>query len=441
MEAFVAGTVVRLRDGRPLKIVKPLAEGGSAQLYSIELEGRPCVLKWYKASVIQKPNELYRSIEAKVCAGSPSDSFAWPIELTDQIDGSFGFVMDCVDPSCRPLSDYLCGQCSFSSYKAMVEVCIRIVQAFTSLHRCGLCFQAFDDGCILINPETCSILICDSDYIAPNNVDAFVLGTPRYMAPELVAPEILGTDSDGKVRSVRPSTSTDYWSLSVVLFMILCMGHPLEGERWIVPLLTPQNERFLYGSGATFVYDPDDDSNRPNPKAHANVVNRWKPLPPYMKDAFLRAFGKDAVRNPGRRLREVDWMKVLVRFQAEIRRCHKCGGEVFMVDAKNTPCDVCGELQSVERRLRFRDYAVTASKGVRVYRCMLESCNAKDALTRVGTIVSNPSRPGLYFLNNTDMTLEGRTAGGVAKLIPPNSVVPLRPGIIVKGFSGSFVIE
>ena len=112
-----------------------------------------------------------------------------------------------------------------------------------------------------------------------------------------------------------------------------------------------------------------------------------------------------------------------------------------MINAKDTPCDECGKLQRVERKLRFRDYAVTAFKGVRVYRCMLESCNAENALTRVGTIVANPSRPGLYFLNNTDMTLDGRTAKGTVKQIPPNSVVPIKPGITVSAYSGSFTIE
>ena len=443
MELLEPGRVIQTVKGTPLKIVKHLAEGGQGHVYIIEHEGKERVLKWYIPGAIKDPDKFYVNLNENARRGAPNNSFLWPITATERTDGSFGYVMEFRKPGFHEFTEFLTNpkDVHFTTYKANVEACLRIVSAFQILHQHGYCYQDMNHGNFFINPKTGDVLICDNDNVAPNNKDAFILGTPRFMAPELVAPEILGRDAEGNVRKVQPSSYTDYWSLAVVLFMIICMGHPLEGERWLVPLLDAAKERVLYGSNATFIYDQNDTSNRPNPNVHIGVIDRYEPLPPYMKETFLRAFSRDAVRNPGRRLHEVDWLRVLVRFQAEIMRCGKCGGEVFMVDASDTPCDTCKTVQHVERRLRFRDYVVTASKGVRIYRCMLESCNAKDALTRVGTIVSNPSRPGLYFLNNTPMTLEGRTAKGTVKPIAPNSVVPLKPGIIVSAYSGKFAIE
>jgi serine/threonine protein kinase len=44
-----------------------------------------------------------------------------------------------------------------------------------------------------------------------------VLGTPRFMAPEVVR------------REAAPSDQTDRYSLAVLLFYLLMGGHPLDG--------------------------------------------------------------------------------------------------------------------------------------------------------------------------------------------------------------------
>lgn len=441
MEKFGAGDVIQTVKGTPLKVVRHLAEGGQGDVYIVEHEGKQRALKWYKPAKIKHPDKFYKNLNENARRGAPDEIFLWPITATLQDkNGSFGYVMELREPGYHEFTEFLTDPANvhFTTFKAAVEACLKIVQAFRVLHQHGYCYQDMNDGNFFINPKTGQVLICDNDNVAPNGGDTFILGTPRYMAPEIVAPEIVGKDR------VQPSFTTDYWSLSVILFMVLCMNHPLEGERWLVPLLTPANERVLYGTEATFIYDSDNANNRPNRKVHRNVIKRWPAMPKYVKDAFLCAFSQEAIRNPARRLREMDWMRVLVRFQSEIRRCQnpKCGAEVFINNAQNTPCDVCGQVLNVHHRIRFQDYAVAAFKGARIYRCQLETCNAADALIQVGSIVENRERPGVpFFLNRTDRVLTGTTPKGTVKQIPPGTVVPVKHGITIQAYGGSFMFE
>ena len=491
MKKLSIGETVRLVCGREVVVTSCCGEGRSCCLYVVEHNSDRSLLKWYKEILLGEPNRFYSNVHKNVMRGAPSKSFLWAIDITENIEGSFGYCTAFPPSGYRSLASYFTTQDQwvFKSYRMIVESCMQIASAFGVLHQEGYCYQSFDLGSILVNPETGDVLICDNDNVAPNNGDVFDYGSFCLRAPELVAPEVLDrtvasdieasrvrpcdwdpTNSESQevyrqvvrelsiesgidlgmdlkangtraVFKAQPSSSTDYWSLAVVLFMILCKGHPLEGEKWLKPLMTPADECALYGSNATFVCSPIDSSNRLNPVVHANVIARWELLPSYVKNVFMRAFSRDAVRNPNSRLREIDWMRVLARFQAEIVRCRKCSAEVFMSDADNAVCNECGEVQRIGCSLRFRDFTVAATEGMCIYRCMLGSSSAMNALARVGTIVVHPSKAGMYFRNDSGATLLGRTPKGTVKVVPPEGVVPLKPGITVEFDFGQFAVE
>ena len=91
----------------------------------------------------------------------------------------------------------------------------------------------------------------------------------------------------------RPSTQTDLYSLAVLLFYILMIHHPLEGqqETQIACLDAPAMTR-LYGEEALFIFDPHNPANRPLPGYHDNAITYWQIYPQFLRDLFIKAFTK-----------------------------------------------------------------------------------------------------------------------------------------------------
>lgn len=422
MAQFEPGKIIKTDFGAPIKIERFLASGGQGEVYIVEFGGKKKALKWYTNSG-SNPEAFYENLKRNVENGSPDKAFLWPEAVTEKTDGSFGYVMDLRPEGYYELSEFMLARnVKFSSFKAAVEVCIKIVSAFRILHNHGYSYQDLNDGNFFINPKTGDVLICDNDNVAPNGTNMGIIGKPRYMAPEIVMNHSL------------PNTQTDRFSLSVILFLVLCMNHPLEGKKSLVPCLTPAEAEKLYGSEAVFICDPTDKSNCPVRNIHQNVIARWSYMPDYIKDSFRRAFGQQAITEPGRRLRELDWLKVLVRFRSDIVKC-ACGNEVFINNAASTKCDGCGTLMEVNHIIKLPDYSITAAKGSRVYRCQLGICNADEALTPVALVVSKGDDSSVLGLKNmTPNILKATTPSGKVKQVQPQEIVPFKPGIIIETF-------
>ncbi len=422
---------IRTRGFKTVKVIKELGEGGQGIVYLVDYGGKQMALKWFKKGVWPKPDAVYESIKHKVEKGSPADGsteelFLWPKDITEWHEDSFGCVMDLLPPEYIEFTDVLLADADgdFPSFKAVVEVCIKIVSAFSLLHNAGYSYQNMSSGNFFINPKSGKVLICDNDNVAPNGTYMDVIRNPRFMAPELISDLSGGT---------RPSTHTDEFSLAVVLFFLICRDHPLEGKRWAVPWLNPAIEKKLYGDDPIFVFDPDDDSNRPVKGIHRNVLLIWDYLPKYIKEDFYSAFSKEAIKNPNKRLKEIDWLKVLVRFQSDIVRCPACKKELFIVDSAPTNCDVCGELYTFKNSLELSGYKVPVARGTRIYKCQLEVCNAQDALDPIATVIAKNDDPNvLGLMNMTRDTLTGTTPSGKSKPIEPGQVIPIIPGISIK---------
>lgn len=428
MAQFEPGTVLKTNYGVPIRIIKYLAGGGQGDVYMVEYEGKKKALKWYRDAGTN-PAAFYDNLKRNVEKGSPDKAFLWPEAVTEKAYGSFGYVMDLRPDGYFDLSEYMVAGKVFSSFKAAVDACIRIVSAFRILHNNGCSYQDLNDGNFFINPQTGDVLICDNDNVAPNGTNMGVIGKTRYMAPEIVCEKAL------------PNTQTDRFSLSVILFIILFMNHPLEGKNHLVPCLTPTSVEKLYGSEALFIYDPDNRANAPVDNTHTNVIKRWGPTPDYIKEAFLKAFSQQAIKDPGRRLRELDWLKVLVRFRSDIVKC-SCGNEVFIENASTTECDGCGRPMVINHVIQLRDYAITAVHGSRIYRCQLGTCNADEALNPVALVVSKVNDPSVLGLKNmTSNIMSATMPNGNIQQIKPKEIVAFMPGVVIEVLGGKFELK
>jgi len=423
MNIFEPGKIINSSSGEPITIVKYLASGGQGDVYIVEYAGKKKALKWYKPQVLREPDALYESLKLKADKGPPDEAFLWPDAVTEQTEGSFGYIMDLRPEGYYEFSKILASdEYSFASFKAATEACIRIVSAFRILHNNGYSYQSLNDGNFFIEPKTGDVIICDHEDVAPNGCYTGVLGKPRYMAPEIVV-------GKGKV---LPNTQSDRYSLSVILFLILFSSHPLEGERWLVPCMTESLAEKLYGSDAVFIFDPDDDTNRPVKNIHVNAINRWRFMPAYLKNMFCEVFSQKVLRDPKIRPNEREWLEVLLRFRSDIVKC-SCGNEVFIQNAATTKCDICGKPVVVNNTIKLPAYSITAAKGSRVYRCQLGTCNADDALNPVALVVAKPDGT-LGVKNMTQNILNALTPSGKSKQIQPQEVIPFKPGIKIEAF-------
>ena len=432
MSLFKNGDIIETIEGNKIKIDKYLASGGQGDVYQVTYKGKSKALKWYK-TFGNDSKSFYANLKANVLSGAPDKIFLWPEAITKVVNNSFGYVMDLRPQGFYELSEFIIGKnARFPSFKAAVETCLKIVSAFRILHNKGYSYQDINDGNFFINPQTADVLICDNDNVAPNGKNMGIIGKPRYMAPEIVI-------GKGKV---LPNTQSDRFSLAVVLFILLCNNHPLEGKAWAsIPCMTAELSEKIYGSNAVFIYDSNDKSNEPIKTIHRNVIARWKFMPSYIKDAFLKAFSQDAIKNPNKRLRELDWLKVLTRFKSEIVKC-QCGNEIFIEDAKDTKCDNCGSVYHIKNKFKLPNYSITISKGTWVYRCQLGVCNDNEALNPVLHVVIQKSGDDFVYRiqNVTNLTLRALTPSGKQKAVQPNEVIPIISGIKIYAYDSEIEI-
>ena len=416
-ETLQNGFRVKTLFGGTAKVEKYLAEGGQGAVYVVEYNGEKKALKWYKkASLGANPNAFYDNIKQNVMRGAPSTEFLWPLDITEWTDGTFGYIMDLRPAGYHEVTEFMLCQVRFKSYKAIIDAALHIVTAFRGLHNSGYAYQDLNDGNFFINPNSGDVLICDNDNVAPENTETGILGKPRYMAPEVV------------LKKNKPNSYSDRFSMSVILYILFCLNHPLEGKRYLVPALTPSLQEKLYGSEALFMMDPNDQSNGPHPVVHKNSIVVWPCLPEYMRAIFLDAFGQKAMQKPTARPKEKDWIAVLTRFRSEILTC-SCGNEIFTQNGEPCKCDACGKKASVPFRLTFRDYSIPALKGTRIYRCQLGVCNESDALMPVAVVLEKKDTGALGIKNKSGKHWDAVTTKGTAKKVSPDEVIPLKDGI------------
>ncbi len=431
MGEFEKGKTLFTEAGEPIVVESLLGEGGQGYVYKVDFKGKKKALKWYKPNALRDPIKFYDNLKRNSEKDSPDKSFLWPQAITQKSENSFGYVMDLRPVGYYEFTKYMNAAKHFKSYKATVQACLKIVKAFRILHNAGYSYQDINAGNFFIKPENGDVLICDNDNVAPNKTDIFILGTPMFMAPEIVM---------GKA---KPSTETDRYSLALVLFTLLFNDHPLHGRQWgALACESPNNEKLLYGQEALFMFDPHDHSNAAYDKVNKNAVLIWSCLPKYMREAFQTAFSREAlIDNPQKRTREIDWINLFVRFQSDIVRCDKCNNEVFMKNYSGTACDNCGKPVRIQNTILLKtlDYEIPAVKGTKIYRCQLGICNPDVALDPIGMVQPDEDDSSRYWLTNYSSWIwEVTTTKGKRVLIEPDDSVPVRAGLEVK-INGSII--
>jgi serine/threonine protein kinase len=397
------------KDGKPKS---KLGEGGQGAVYYINYGGQEKVLKWYSGKKFKNAAKFYANLENNIKTGKPTDAFLWPEDITEKDGDAFGYIMNLRPGEYKDFSLFLLGRETFASITAMANASLQITAGFGELHRMGYNYQDLNDGNFFINPKNGDVLICDNDNVSEAGQDSGIMGKARYMAPEVVL---------GKSKPNKPS---DRFSLSVILFFLLTRNHPLEGKNAVPVCMDAKHERQIYGENPVFVMDPTDKSNIPVQGLHKGVINNWPFLPKYAQEQFIKAFSKEVLTTPNRRLLTPEWLKLFIRMRSEIYKC-SCG-EVYFADPVNlNPCPSCKKTNSFPFIIEINKYALPVHERTKLYACHTEK-DSEDFKTLCAEVAKKGSD---FELKNVSKKNWMVTDGGATTSVAPGAATPLKKGI------------
>ncbi len=407
-------------------VVECIGEGSQGAVFKVENDqGSTLALKWYHPAAAT--DEQWRALEYLLDQDAPSERFLWPIDLVS-IEGisGFGYLMPLRDPDFVRMSDVVSRRRDIS-FRIACTVGLHLAESFLMLHSRGLCYRDISFGNVFLDPKHGAILICDVDNVGIDGEDdSQVLGTPYFMAPEILTGEAL------------PSTRTDQFSLAVLLFFLFINHHPLEGRRALTfDIWDAQAQLEVFGISPIFIFDPYDDSNRPVAGYQDAPLTLWPVYPQLLRDRFSQSFGKGLVDAENGRVADSLWRSDMVRIRDSIVRCPTCSRENFFDAVQPTVCWSCSSVVPEPLRLRItrgiRQSSIAAREVVLnddtvIYRHHIAL--DYDFGSPVAKVVPHPTKEGFRGLKNLGpgswkaTGLNGRVQEGL-----PGSALRLVPGI------------
>lgn len=407
MNDLKENSIIKLTDGKKVKVGRMLGQGAQGTVYRVEMEGQSYALKWYK----QLPSENFvNNLKRNVMEGSPSPQFLWPLGVTRQIKGSQGYIMPLKPEGFYEFSKFRLAKVRFNSLLSILNAAISTCNAFKLLHSKGLSFQDINDGGLFINPSDGQVLICDCDNVFPHGDHSGILGKARYVAPEVVVGKKL------------PDSYSDRFSMCVLLFMFFCVDHPFEGANVLrYPCLTEAIEQQLFGNDICFIFDKDNPINKPVRNIHKNAINLWKLMPERIKTVFQEEFSKSKIFNPESRRTEMQWIDILSEVRDLLTHCPHCNDEVI-ADGK-TPClnPNCLSTYTSALVLSAGKRKIPIGKGTRIF--------TNDVATECGKVLMNPSDKNMFIKNVSATTWTVTTPKGKQISVPSGNIMPAREGL------------
>jgi hypothetical protein len=191
----------------------------------------------------------------------------------------------------------------------------------------------------------------------------------------------------------------------------------------------PDKSRRLCEDDPLFVYDPNNDSNRPVPGEHDPLLNFWPIYPASLRKLFMRAFTA-GLGDPDGRVMENEWRKEMCAMLDSIFYCPCCTAENFFdLDLARqkkpmNPCWGCNTVLANPPRMRlggaYDAHFVVLSPGTELFSHHLEG-DTYNFSAPLAQVVANPL--GLRNLSANQWT--SRTADGTLAEVLPGQVLSL----------------
>lgn len=249
-----------------------------------------------------------------------------------------------------------------------LRICLKLARAIRRLHAEGLAHSDLSYKNVLIDPHGGNVCVIDVDsLVVPGKYPPDVLGTPDFIAPEVICDE-------SKPPKVLPSQATDKFALSVLIYMYLLHRHPLKGGRNFGISDAEDDEKKLMGTDPLYIEHPTDDRNRNMKREYGDKYDKclpWVDLKkfsaekiagPFLAELFKKAF-IDGLKNPMARPTAMDWESALIKTSDRLLPCSNksCTGKWFVFDNSLHPCcPFCGTAyKGLVPKLEFYTYQQT----------------------------------------------------------------------------------
>ncbi|MDX3521323.1 protein kinase domain-containing protein [Streptomyces scabiei] len=415
------GDTLRTSRDTVVTVAELIGSGGQGEVYRVVTAAGDKALKWYYPAMA---TEEQRSVVRRLISiDLHDDRFLWPERLIEANNG-FGYLMPLRPARFRGLPD-LFRRTFPVTYRTLLAVAVQVGEAYRELHHRGIAYRDISWGNVFFDPSNGEVLICDNDNAIAEGLEAQVLGSVDFMAPELVRAE------PGR----RPGTQTDLYALAVLLFMLLTNSHPLHGRRLLrVRCLDGPAIRLLYGTDPLFVFDPDSDDNRPAPGEQDTVLATWAVLPAALRELFVHSFTV-GLRYPDRRIRESQWIQALSQVRDAILVCPACG-RLNLVEPEKEPgrCWSCATqvLRSPVLEITVPGGSprrVRLSPEAEIHPHHFQTAPERhDFTTAVARVTPHPHRPAVHGLTNLSASSWTFTYGDTERDVAPGQTVNIRPG-------------
>ncbi|MEM7713378.1 MAG: protein kinase [Cyanobacteria bacterium P01_A01_bin.68] len=379
-------------------IDKFLGSGGQGEVYQAHSGNHIVALKWYFSHCIRNEINLRQRLTKAIEFGSPNNRFLWPIDvvLSHQNVEGFGYIMPLREASYTSINDLMKGRVEIS-FRALITAGIQLTDSFLQLHAKGLCYKDISFVNIFLNPDNGNILICDNDNVTiDGDKVGNILGTLRFMAPEIVRREEL------------PCTNTDLYSLSVLLFYMLTISHPLEGlQESKIRCFDINAQEKIYGSEPVFIFDPDNVNNRPVQGIHDNVLIFWHIYPQFLRDLFIKAFTEGLKKSKHSRVTESIWRANMVRLRDSILYCSHCGAENFYdsnviksSDNNLIACWSCKEPAPIPVQIHIGQNIIMLNHDTQLFPHHIDDNKLYEFSQPVAEVTQHPHKSNIWGLKN-----------------------------------------
>ncbi|WP_367357169.1 hypothetical protein, partial [Mesotoga sp.] len=415
------GQMLEVRgSGMTCEVISFLGGGGQGEVYKGRLDGREVAVKWYFPDYLNNDHGLRYRLEGLIRNGAPNDKFLWPMDIvTSQDDSkSFGYIMELRENRFKSIIDLMKRRIE-PKLHVLTIVGFELAFNFRELHKRGLCYRDISYGNVFFDPKNGEVRICDNDNVDLNGMEGAIIGTPRFLAPEIVRGE------------AQPTISTDLFSLSVLLFYILMFNHPLEGyKESSIQFFDLSAQRQLYGFNPIFIYDPQDKSNRPDPNVNMNAIKSWPIYPRFLQDMFIKAF-TEGLRNPESRIREGEWIKAFAHLRDCLYYCSNCGEENFrdFESTRTAICWSCKKPTKIPMSIVIEKNLIAITSDMKLYPHHIERDSEFDFIKPQARVARHPTDPNKWGIKNLSPTVWTATAPDGKELeIDPGRSISIVPG-------------
>jgi DNA-binding helix-hairpin-helix protein with protein kinase domain len=401
-----------------------LGEGGQAEVYRVRVGDMEYALKWYRKEYVSADRRLWERLKTSINAGMPTDRFLWPFDLVSmpQTQEYGGYLMPIRPPEFISVLDVINRQAE-PTFRSLMTLGFELADSFMKLHALGMCYRDINFGNFFFHPITGEVRIADTDNVDVNMKPGGILGTPGFMAPEVGRGQML------------PNSMTDRFSMAVLLFRLLMIGHPLMGRR---ETELAYDEKDPYGTQRlccvhpVYVYDPVDESNRPMAGAHDVMINFAKVFPESLHCLFRESFTK-GLHDPEARVMDKEWCREMSGLRDSIFECPNCEAENFFnidrVKRKQplNACWACGRVPPPPPRMRISGShgarLVVLSKGAQLFPHHVEGDEYNFSAVHA-EVVSSP----LALRNLSGKNWTAKTIDGTGVEVRPGGLLVLTEG-------------